>query len=111
MAVSKAGVASVGYFAQIPHYISGPYPAASVELLRAVGRHLGEKVPLGDLPDEARQLRTRLDAATLADETTRAYVERLEAMVDEARLPAGEDLITEIERFLHDRGTEGSQRP
>jgi hypothetical protein len=31
-------------------------------------------------------------------------------MVDEARLPSGEDLISEIERFLRDRG-EGSQRP
>ena len=44
------------------------------------------------------------------DETTRTYVERLESMVDEARLPAGDDLISEIERFLRERGTEDSQR-
>ena len=44
--------------------------------------------------DEAAQLRTRLDAATSADENTRSYVERLEAMVDEERLPAGDDLIS-----------------
>jgi hypothetical protein len=35
-------------------------------------------------------------------------VERLEAMVDEERLPAGDDLISEIEQFLRDQG---SQRP
>jgi hypothetical protein len=51
-------------------------------------------------------LRSRLDTATAADEKTRAYVERLEEMVDEARLPEGDELISEIERFLRDRGNE-----
>ena len=32
-------------------------------------------------------------------------------MVDEQRLPSGDDLIGEIERFLREGGTEGSQRP
>ena len=103
MAAAEAGMDAVGYFAQIPHYVSGPYSLAAVELLRAVERHLEIELPRGDLADEARQLRVRLDAAAAADETTRAYVERLEAMVDESRLPAGDDLISEIERFLRDQ--------
>lgn len=109
MAVSAAGIPAVGYFAQVPHYVSGPYPEAAVELLRALGRHLDVEPPLGSLPDDARQLRVRLDGATAVDETSRNYVERLETMVDEARLPSGDDLISEIERFLRDRG-EGSGR-
>lgn len=109
-AVSRAGVNTIGYYAQVPHYVTGAYPAAAIELIKAVGRHLDEDINLGSLADEARQLRTRLDAATSADETTRAYVERLEGMVDESRLPSGDDLISEIERFLRDRGSEGSQR-
>jgi hypothetical protein len=99
------GIDSVGYFAQVPHYVSGPYPAAALELLVAIERHLGYELDRGGLPDEAEQLRTRLDAATSVDDNTRAYVERLEAMVDEERLPAGDDLITEIEQFLRDQGT------
>jgi hypothetical protein len=109
-AVSHAGISAIGYYAQVPHYVSGPYPAAAIELIRAVAKHLDEDVNLGSLADEARQLRTRLDAAAIADDTTRAYVERLEGMVDESRLPSGDDLISEIERFLRDRGSEGSQR-
>ena len=109
-AVSHAGISAIGYYAQVPHYVSGEYPAAALELIRAVGRHLDEDVNLGSLEDEARQLRTRLDEATASDETTRTYVERLESMVDESRLPSGDDLISEIERFLRDRGSEGSQR-
>ena len=106
-AVSEAGIPAVGYYAQIPHYMSGPYPAAAVELLRAVGRHLGSELPVGSLVEEATALRNRLDAATALEETTRTYVERLEAMVDEERLPSGDDLISEIEEFLRDRGNGG----
>ena len=107
MAVAEGGIPAVGYFAQVPHYVSGPYPAASVALVEALGRHLGLSLPTGDLAEEARQLRTRLDTATALEETTRTYVERLEAMVDEQRLPSGDDLIGEIERFLREGGTEG----
>jgi hypothetical protein len=56
------------------------------------------------LATEAGELRTRLDTAASIDETTRSYVERLEAMYDEQRLPSGDDLISDIERFLRDQG-------
>jgi predicted ATP-grasp superfamily ATP-dependent carboligase len=111
MRVAQTGIPALGYFAQIPHYVSGPYPGAAVELLGILSRHLGVELPTGDLVEEARQLRQRLDLAAAADESTRSYVDRLEAMVDEARLPEGDALISEIERFLRQRGNEGSQTP
>ena len=110
--VSGAGISALGYFAQVPHYVSGPYATAAIELLRALGRHFGTAIPARELEGETRELRTRLDAATSLDETTRTYVERLEAMYDEQRLPSGDDLISDIERFLRDQGGQGpSQRP
>jgi len=109
MALAEAGTPALGYFAQVPHYVSGPYPVAALALLQSVGRHLGVDIPATELVAEAQQLRSRLDLATGADETTRAYVERLESMVDEERLPAGDELISEIERFLRDRGAPGGQ--
>jgi hypothetical protein len=113
IAVARAGIPAVGYFAQIPHYVSGEYPGAAAELLRAVARHLDVEPEMGDLPEEALALRKRLDTAASLDENTRNYVERLEGMVDESRLPAGDDLIADIERFLRDQGREmgGSGRP
>ena len=111
MRAAEAGIAAVGYFAQVPHYVSGPYPAAALQLLSSVGRHLGIILESGPLVEESEQMRTRLDAATAIDENTRSYVARLEAMVDEERLPAGQDLISEIEQFLRDQGSEGRQRP
>ena len=79
-------------------------------MLKAVGWHVGVELPAGDLAAEADALRVRLDAATAVDDTTRAYVERLEGMVDESRLPSGTDLIADIERFLRDRGNENADR-
>ena len=112
IAVTKAGIPSVGYFAQIPHYVSGEYPQASIDLLRALGRHLDAELDFGRLPEEARLMRVRLDAAAAREETTKTYVERLETLVDEARLPSGEDLISEIEQFLREGGQQGgSGRP
>jgi hypothetical protein len=108
--VSTAGIPALGYFAQVPHYVSGPYATAAIELLRALANHLGTEIPAQELGGEARELRTRLDEAAAADETTRQYVERLEAMYDEQRLPSGDDLITDIERFLREQGGEGRDR-
>jgi proteasome assembly chaperone (PAC2) family protein len=107
-AVSGSGIPTVGFFAQVPHYLSAAYPQAAIELLNHVGRFLGEEPPLGELPMQALETRALLDAATAADERTKAHVERLEEMADQARLPAGDDLIADIERFLRDRGDERS---
>jgi len=103
LAISQAGIPTVGFFAQVPHYASGAFPNAAVELLGRLGAFLGTDVPLGDLPKRALETRALLDAAVAAEERTRSYVERLEAMADE-RLPAGDELIADIERFLRDRG-------
>ena len=111
MAVARAGFPAVGYFAQVPHYVSGPYPAATIALLDALARHLETTLPMSGLIEEATQMRVRLDTATAIEEKTRAYVARLEEMVDEQRLPSGDELISEIERFLRERGTDqGSGR-
>ena len=112
MTMAEGGIPAVGYFAQVPALRLRAVPrGVASSCSRALGRHLGLELPTGDLEEEARQLRTRLDTATALEETTRTYVERLEAMVDEQRLPSGDDLIGEIERFLREGGTEGRPRP
>jgi len=109
MAIAATGIPALGYFAQIPHYVTGPYPTAALALLEAVGAHLDGELELAPLRVESRELRARLDAAAAADENTRSYVARLEAMADEERLPAGDDLISDIERFLRERGAPGGE--
>ena len=102
--VSMGAIPAVGLFAQVPHYVNATYPAASIALLAALGRHLGIEPPVGQLATRALERRNLLDAATATDEDTKAHVERLEGLVDEERLPAGDELIADIERFLREGG-------
>ena len=92
-------IPAVGFYAQVPHYVGGPYTAASVSLLRHLGRHLGVEVPIDDLEREAAAQRERLDAAVEADDDVREILHRMEQTDDEA-LPSGDELAAEIERFL-----------
>jgi hypothetical protein len=107
IAVAEAGIPTLGYFAQVPHYISGSYPAAAVALIRAVELHIGDVIPTVTLEREAASIATKLDTAAAADDSTTSYVARLEELTDEARLPSGDELIGEMERFLRGRGDGG----
>lgn len=116
LTAASAGIPAVGFFAQVPHYVSGTYPTASIALLTALGRHLGVEFPVGQLATRALERRNLLDAAATTDESTRAHVERLERIADESGLPAGDELIADIERFLRgsddddDEGSDGGSR-
>jgi len=104
LAASESGIPCVGFYAQVPHYIGGPFAAASVGLLLHLGRHLGIEPPLGTLEEDAESQRRRLDAAVEADDDVREILERLQQQVDEEEIPSGEDLAAEIERFLRTEG-------
>ena len=107
MAMTGGGVPTVGFYAQVPHYIGGPYAPASIAILEHVGRHLGVEIPLGPLPEEAIAQRQRLDTLVQGDDDSRAYVQRLESAMDNEELPTGDELVSEIERFLQQRDDTG----
>lgn len=107
LAMSSAGIPSIGLFAQVPHYVNATYPSASIALLAALGQFLGVELPVGALAARALERRSMLDAAAASDDDTRAHVERLELLADESRLPAGDELIADIERFLREGSDDG----
>ncbi len=104
LSMSGAGVPAVGLFAQVPHYVNGPYPTAALALLTSLGTVLGAELPVGPLASQALERRKLLDAAAATDVDTKAHVERLELLADQSMLPAGDELIAEIERFLREGG-------
>jgi proteasome assembly chaperone (PAC2) family protein len=102
IAISESGVGAVGFFAQVPHYVGGPWAPATIALLDHLGRHLGVDLPLGELPEEAVSQRSRVDALVQDQDEAREYLERLEGMPGEDGMPNGDELASEIERFLRD---------
>lgn len=104
LAVIESGTPAVGYYAQVPHYVGGPYPAATIALLGEVDQHLGVSIALDALSEAAIAQRSTLDAAVAQDDEARAYLARLEALPGSDGIPSGEELASEIERFLRDSG-------
>jgi proteasome assembly chaperone (PAC2) family protein len=104
---AAAGIPAIGLFAQVPHYINATYPAASIALLNGLGKYLGIDIPMGTLATRALERRNQLDLAAASDADTKAHVERLELLSDQSRLPEGDELIADIERFLRERGSDG----
>ena len=109
MAVASAGIPTVGFYAQVPHYVGGAYAAGAIALLEQLGRHVGVDLALGGLPEEALGQRQRLDAAVGGDDDAREYLERLETMAGDENVPSGDELASEIERFL--QGETGGDEP
>jgi PAC2 family len=110
MAMARAGIPTVGFYGQVPHYVGGPFAPAAIALLDHLGRHLSVDLPLGGLADEALAQRTRLDTAVGSDDDAREYLERLESMGgDDGSIPSGDELASEIERYL--QGEAGGDEP
>ena len=104
MTVAAAGIPAIGYYAQVPHYIgAAAYAPASLALLQHLERRLGVTIPLGTLGDDALAQRERLDAAIAEDDDSREYLERLEALASEERVPSGDEIASEIERYLKEQ--------
>jgi hypothetical protein len=104
LAVSGSGIPAVGFYAQIPHYVGGPFAAGTASLLRHLSRHLKIELPMGSFEDDADEQRQRLDAAVEGDEDVREILEQLEDQRD-AEIPSGDELAAEIERFLRNENT------
>ena len=114
-ALTEAGIASLGIWVQVPHYVSAmSYPGASVALLDGLREVTGISIGAGDLAREADIQRARIDQLVAGNDEHGTMVHQLEtaydAFVDEQGpalgtpdLPSGDDIAAEFERFLRDQ--------
>ena len=109
MHVAEHGIPTIGFFAQVPHYVTSTYTPGVLALVERLARHLGVGFPLGDLVEQAQQQRAQLDAIVAERPEVKSYVEQLESINPPTglgeRLPSGDEIAAEVERFL--RGTGG----
>ena len=97
--VAQRNIPTRGFWARVPHYVGAAYVPATVALVERVLAHLGIALPYGTLLDDAAAQRRRLDELVAEQPEAQAVVERLERLAVEDA-PSGEDLATEIERYL-----------
>ena len=114
------GIASLGIWAQVPHYISSmSYPAASVALLDGLRDATGLVIDAASLRGDVMIQRRRLDALVAGNGEHQSMVEQLERIYDagederesnteappsELEIRSAEELAAEVEEFL--RGQE-----
>jgi hypothetical protein len=113
-ALTEAGVASLGVWVQVPHYVSAmSYPAASTALLQGLQEMTGITVHAPELVREAEIQRSRIDTLVAGNDEHVTMVRQLEAAYDQAAqqqlslgvadIPSGDELAAEFERFLRDQ--------
>jgi PAC2 family len=111
--VAKNGIPTVGFFAQVPHYVTGSYPPGVLALVRRFGTHLGLELPLSLLEEEARVHREQLDEVVAEQPEAQQHITTLESMQADQPVVSGEELASEIERYLRNSppGDPGGSSP
>ena len=110
MAASSAGIAAIGLWAQVPHYLAASsYPPAALALLNGLGELTGVSFQDGPLAESALATRARLDDLVTRNPEHITMLEKLESAYDDlhdlrGQLPDGEQLAAELERYLRDHG-------
>lgn len=115
-AFTAAGVDSASLWAAVPHYLAvTPNPKAALALVNKAVELVGAPVDIDDLERASAVYEERVSEMVSADEDVRAYVKMLEQRADEraaeehidpSKLPTGDALAAELERFLRE-GNEG----
>jgi hypothetical protein len=111
--VAKSGISTVGFFVQVPHYVTGMYPPGILALTQRFATHLDVAIPVEDLEEEAGAHRKQLDEAIEDQPEVREHIQSLEDMQTEQNIVSGEELATEIERYLREAppGDQGGSGP
>jgi len=105
--LGEAGIPTLALWAQVPHYLSGgaspPAIRSVLERLRDLG---GLSVDLAVLTDQADAYVRRVEEGLAERPDVVEVIEAIEAgEAQEAELPSGDELASEIERFLRDQSS------
>ncbi len=99
-AAVRRGMGTLGYWAQIPHYVNEKYHAGSLALLQRIALRLDLDLDLTELIEARNDQAAQIDEVIADRPDSRSHVEKLEMLAEEGRLASGDELAAEIERFL-----------
>ena len=111
--VAESGMPAVSFWASVPHYLpSVPSAPAALELLQTLQTLVGGPLDTAHLQRTSEDYQRQVAAAVSQDSDLTSYVQMLEerydaqAEGDPRDLPSGDDLASELEEFLRDKGDE-----
>jgi proteasome assembly chaperone (PAC2) family protein len=113
-ACAQTGMPSASLWAAVPHYIAAaPNPKAALALVRNLEGLVGVAVDASELETAASDYERQVNVAVQSDPDVQAFVERLEQAAESegdepGPLPSGDSIARDLQRFLRQRGDEGS---
>jgi proteasome assembly chaperone (PAC2) family protein len=103
VALGEAGIRSVGFWAQVPHYVAAtPSPPAIRAMLERLRDVAGLTVDLHQLDRQSDEYLERVEEGLSERPDVADMVRQLEAHTEPDEVVSGEELAREIERFLRD---------
>jgi proteasome assembly chaperone (PAC2) family protein len=109
-AFAAAGIPAVGIWARVPHYAAAmPYPAASAALLDKLAELAELQLDTSALHEAATATYNQIEQLIANSEEHTAMVRQLETQHDQetgstgfdlGRIPSGDEIAAELERFL-----------
>jgi proteasome assembly chaperone (PAC2) family protein len=104
---------SVSFWASVPHYLpSVPSAPAALALMQSLSNLLGTSFDTAHLESTSEDYQRQVSVAVAQDSDLASYVRTLEERYDaqtesgEGNLPSGDELASELERFLREKGEE-----
>lgn len=114
--LGEAGQDAIGFTAHVPHYLAqAEYPSAAIALLNGVTAATGLAFRTSELEEAAGRAKKQIDEQVAASEEIAEAVRGLESRYDavaeasstslplagpDARMPDGEEIAAEFEKFL-----------
>jgi predicted ATP-grasp superfamily ATP-dependent carboligase len=110
----QQGIPATGLWARVPPYLAGgTHPPAALALARALGRLVETELDLTELEAAAKDHLEQVDAAIDERPQIKEFIEQVRAVMesdpdtDPSRVPSGEEIAAELEKFLADQPPEG----
>ena len=111
--VAESDLPAVSFWASVPHYLpSVPSAPAALELLQTFQTLVGGLLDTSQLERTSEDYQRQVGAAVSQDSDLTSYVQMLEERYDAQAdgdprdLPSGDELASELEEFLREKGDE-----
>ena len=102
--LQRAGIAATGLWARVPPYLAGgTHPPAALALIRTLARLTGVEVETTELEAAAKDHLEQVEQAIRERPQIAEFVEQIRGLVEQGadeRIPSGDEIAAELERFL-----------
>ena len=109
----RAGIPATGLWARVPPYLAGgAHPPAALALVQTLGRLTGTEIDTTELEAATKDHLEQVEQAIRERPQIAEFVDQIRGMVEQGadeRIPSGDEIAAELERFLNQNPPEGGE--